>query len=187
MKPKAKFYRNIMAVVGIALLGLGIRVANADSLYIGDASDNTVKRFDAGMGNFLGIFVTNNGCPTNPGSTPPPGCLYGPTGLIFDGQGHLLVADQNVKLGIPGAIYEYDAGTGAFVNALVPYTAKNAPSTPRGIVLNSIGNTLFVASLSGVSTAPTPGELQAFDATTGAFVGLLAPPPGLSPWRGYRA
>jgi hypothetical protein len=42
----------LMAAVGIALMGLGIRAAAADSLYIGDGNDNTVKRFDAGTGAF---------------------------------------------------------------------------------------------------------------------------------------
>jgi hypothetical protein len=166
-----------IAAVGIALMGLGIRSANADSLYIGDANDNTVKRFDASTGNYLGIFVTRNGCPANPPSPPPAGCLYGPTGLIFDGNGHLLVADQNVNLGIPGAIYEYDL-TGAFVKALVPYTDSHAPPAPRGIVLS--GNVLFVASLSGVTPPNSTGVLQAFNGTTGAFVGLLAPPSTLA-------
>jgi outer membrane protein assembly factor BamB len=176
------------AAVAIALMGLGIRSANADSLYIGDANDNTVKSFDASTGNYVGIFVTKNGCPANPGSTPPLGCLYGPRGLVFDSQGHLLVADQNVNLGIPGAIYEYNAQTGAFVTALVPYTVNNAPPAPRGIILNSTGSTLFVASLSGITGGA--GVLQAFDATTGAFLGLLAPPTELassvsSPRRSY--
>jgi len=34
MKPKTRAYRNIVAVIGIALLGLGITVAKADSLCI---------------------------------------------------------------------------------------------------------------------------------------------------------
>jgi hypothetical protein len=141
MKPKGTLYRNIVAtyitMVGIALMGLGIRVAHADSLYIGDARDNTVKSFDASTGAYRGIFVTKDGCPANPKSSPLPGCLYGPTGLIFDGQSHLLVANQNVTLGFPGAIYEYSATAGAFVKALVPYTAMTPPPAPRGIVLES--------------------------------------------------
>lgn len=181
MKPKGKLYRNIVAtyitMVGIALMGLGIRVAHADSLYIGDARDNTVKSFDASTGAYRGIFVTKDGCPSNPKSSPLPGCLYGPTGLIFDGQSHLLVANQNVTLGFPGAIYEYSATAGAFVKALVPYTAMTPPPAPRGIVLES--NTLFVASLSSVN-GTNPGALQAFNGTSGAFVGLLAPPAELA-------
>ena len=45
MKTKTRAY--IVTVIGIALLGsLGIHAAKADSLYIGDVEDNTVKKFD---------------------------------------------------------------------------------------------------------------------------------------------
>jgi hypothetical protein len=99
MKPKMRAYRNLVAVVGIALLGLGIAVAKADSLYIGDVNDNTIKRFNASTGQYLGVFVTNKGCPNPnpPPSRPPIGCLYGPNGLVIDGSGHLLVADPKCK------------------------------------------------------------------------------------------
>jgi hypothetical protein len=139
-----------------------------DSLYIGDGNDNTVKRFDAGTGRYLGIFVTNKDCPQNPNpSSPPPriGCLYGPRGLVFDGSDHLLVADQNVNLNFRGAIYEYSAKTGAFVKPLVPYTDPNAPPTPRGIVLYN-DDVLFVASQEGTGVPKDPCEtgcVQAFD------------------------
>jgi hypothetical protein len=172
-------YRNLIAIIAITVIGLGIGVAKADSLYVGDSNDNTVKRFDASTGNYLGVFVNHNGCPQNPPSPPPQGCLYGPTGLIFDGpgpQGHLLVADQNVNLNIPGAIYEYNSTTGSFIKALVPPTSKYAPPAPRGIILypRSGGTTLFVASPSGVTADPTtPGSLQAFDGTSGAFIDSL--------------
>ena len=65
MKTNAKFYRKIIAVIGITLLvAAGItRTSRADDgrdfLYVGDAGDNTVKRFDAQTGQFLGVFVTS--------------------------------------------------------------------------------------------------------------------------------
>jgi hypothetical protein len=164
--------------------------AYADSLYIGDANDNTIKSFDASTGNYLGIFVNHNGCPSNPPSSPPTGCLYGPRGLIFDGSGHLLVIDQNVNLGIPGAVYEYSAQTGAFVKPLVPYTNPDAPPAPRGVVLyhNMMGNALFVASLQGVAGSapciqgapPGTGCVQAFNASNGTFLRFLLPPEELA-------
>jgi hypothetical protein len=172
-----------IAAVAIALIGPRIRSANADSLYIGDVNDNTVKRFDARTGAYLGVFVTNNGCLNPNPNSPPPACLYGPRGLIFDGRGdfdgrgHLLVANQNVTLNVNGAINEYNH-TGAFVKALVPDDSKGPPA-PRGIILK--GNNLFVASLLGYSFDETkPGLLQAFNGTTGAFRGLLAPSAGLA-------
>ena len=115
---------------------------------------------------------------TRAASPPPAGCLYGPRGLLFDGQGHFLIADQNVNLNIPGAIYEYESTTGAFIKALVSYTAIHAPPAPRGIILyprKGGGTTLFVASPAGVTTDPTvQGSLQAFDAT-GTFMPLTPP------------
>jgi len=206
MKLKTRAYRNTVAVIGVALLGLGITGAKAaslltDSLYIGDGNDNTIKRFDASTGKYLGVFVTNNGCPANPPSSPPLGCLYGPRGLVFDGpppSGHLLVVDQNVSpplpppapqagkppaLIFPGAIYEYSAQTGTFMRPLVPPDTKlNAPPEPRGIALYN--DELFVASLGlgGDNTAPCvsnapsgTGCVQAFDAGNGKFLGFLPP------------
>jgi DNA-binding beta-propeller fold protein YncE len=72
MKNNAKFYQKIIAVIGIALLVAGItRGTRADEardfLYIGDASNtpktDTVQRFDATAGAYLGPFITvgNNG------------------------------------------------------------------------------------------------------------------------------
>jgi len=47
MKNNANSYRKIIAVIGVALLAAGItRSSRADSLYVGDAGDNTVKRYD---------------------------------------------------------------------------------------------------------------------------------------------
>jgi WD40 repeat protein len=205
MKSKRRDCRNIVAVVGIVLLGLGIAVAKADSLYIGDVNDNTIKRFDASTGKYLGVFVTKNGCPQNPPSSPPIGCLYGPRGLVFDGSGHLLVVDQNASpplpppppqagkppvLIFPGAIYEYSAQTGTFVKPLVPYTDPNAPPEPRGMVLYN--HVLFVASqgLGSDNAAPCmlnapngTGCVQAFDVSNEnnvKFLGFLLPPENLA-------
>jgi hypothetical protein len=55
MKNNVKSYRKIILVFGIALLVAGIaRTGGADEprdfLYIGDGSDNTIKRFDAKTG-----------------------------------------------------------------------------------------------------------------------------------------
>jgi outer membrane protein assembly factor BamB len=173
------------------LLGLGITATKADSLYIGDGNDNTIKRFDASTGKNLGVFVNHNGCPPKPPSSPMTGCLYGPRGLIFDDSGHLLVADQNindqnVSIGVRGAIYEYSAQTGVFVKALVPYTDPSAPPAPRGIVL-STGNVLFVASQQGTGNSPCisgspsgTGCVQAFNANNGEFLGFLPPPSELA-------
>src|SRR5262249_21550108 len=58
--------------------------AVADTLYIGDGNDNTVKRFDASTGAYEGTFVTSGS-----------GGLNGPRGIIFRNDGQLLLVDQN--------------------------------------------------------------------------------------------
>jgi hypothetical protein len=202
MNPKGKSYRHIIAtyigVAGIALMGLGVRIVHADSdsdsLYIGnDTQDsnnrftvnNTVERFDANTGKYLGSFVKfDSSCPAPSSSLNPPqtkSCLYGPMGLIFDGRGHLLVANQNINLNPNGTIIEYRADSGAFVETLVPYTANpppnlNSPPAPRGIVLK--GNTLFVASEFGKDfDLAQAGVLQTYKENTGGIIRTLDPPP----------
>src|SRR6266446_10382930 len=88
-------YRSVIAAVGIVLTMVGISAARADTLYIGDGSDqNTVKRFDAtidatGHFPYLGVFTSGYSG------------LHGPRGLIFNQSGDLVVANQNVNLNIP--------------------------------------------------------------------------------------
>jgi hypothetical protein len=144
MKNKSKFYRKIIAVMGIALLAVGItRTSRADDgrdfLYVGDAGDNTVQRFDAKTGVYQGIFVAQDSSGTTLGEF-----INGPRGLIFNHHGDLLLANQNVGgVNAPnGTILKYDGKTGAFLDVLVNFTDPNSPVAPRGIVL---GDFLFVA------------------------------------------
>jgi DNA-binding beta-propeller fold protein YncE len=155
-------YRSIIAVIGVALAVAEIN-ARADSLYIGDGGDNTVKRFDAKSGKYLGIFTSGYSG------------LHGPRGLIFNHSGDLMVANQNVGLNIPGEILTYNGTSGVFDGALVPFTDKYAPPAPRGIVL---GGALFVANIP--AHAPqVSGELQAFT-NSGVFITDLDPPKDFS-------
>lgn len=132
----------------------------SDSLYIGDAKDDTVRRFDVPSGDFGDVFVTQGS-----------GGLHGPLGLLFDHVGNLLVVNQNVNLDKPGEILRYDGKSGKFLGALVPSTDPNAPFAPRGIVLGS-DNVLYVADLIA-SDEESPGRVARYDASTGAFLGNL--------------
>src|ERR1700731_5322108 len=128
MKNNAKLYRGILPLVGIALLAVGMtKIGRADEvkdfLYVGDGFDDTVKRFDAISGRYLGLFVT-----------PRSGGLHGPRGLIFDGKGHLLVVNQNVFEPFNGEVIRYNAHNGFFESALVPKESPDAPFGPRGMV-----------------------------------------------------
>jgi hypothetical protein len=72
-------------------------------LYIGDGSDNSVKRFDATTGTFIDIFITQNSSGTGPGMP-----IHGPRGLLSVQKGNsqrtLLLANQNVGLSQNGTI-----------------------------------------------------------------------------------
>jgi hypothetical protein len=120
----------------ILAVGLGASSLNcaADSLYIGDTSDNTVKSFDAATGEFLGATVKRS-----------LSGLHGPRGLLMDTGSDLLASDQNAGTSTAGDILEYDTATGKLSERVVPHSDPDAPSVPRGIILS--GGNLFVADL----------------------------------------
>jgi DNA-binding beta-propeller fold protein YncE len=168
MKNNANSYRKIIAMIAVALLAAGItRSSLADSLYVGDAGDNTVKRFDATSGAFPGVFVKRSD-----------GGLHGPAGLIFNQTGDLELANQNVNLGTSGEILIYDGATGKYAGALVPNSDPNAPFAPRGIVFGN--QRLFVASQQEKNDLHqlADGRLWVYTAE-GEFISGLNAPPGL--------
>src|SRR5262245_22755159 len=140
----------------LILAGLyGTGSARADSLYIGDGEDNTVKRFDAQTGAYLGVFDA-------PGSG-----LLGPRGLIFT-RGSLYVSNQNVGQPFAGEILQFRRTTGDFLDALVPCNPPgracdaHGPFAPRGLI-SGLGATLYVADLGDFPTPlnpdPPPGRV----------------------------
>jgi DNA-binding beta-propeller fold protein YncE len=168
MKINTSSYRKIIAVIGIALLAGGTTISSrADSLYVGDAGDNTVKRYDATSGAYQGVFVSRSN-----------GGLHGPAGLIFDQSINLELANQNVDLGTPGEILIYDGATGKYAGALVRNSDPNAPFAPRGIVLGN--QRLFVASQQEKNDLRqlADGRLWVYTAE-GEFISGLNAPPGL--------
>ena len=183
MKSNMKNLQGIREIVSLVVLvlivGFGINppAHAADSLYVGDqtdpsASDNTVKRFDAETGDFLGAFVTLNS-----------GDLHGPRGLIFD-HARLLVVNQNQDLEpLSGAVLRYNGKTGAFLKAIVPATDTsfpdadpNAPRVPRGVVLWD--KKIVLADFSASAFCPPlpclPGRLLVFT-KNGKFLANLNP------------
>jgi hypothetical protein len=177
MKNNSRLYRNISAVIGIALMVGGIIASSrADVLYVGDASDNTVKGFNANNGQYTGAFVTSGS-----------GGLNGPFGLIFirQSQPTLLVSNQNLGLPISGEILAYHGVTGKFRKALVPHSDEPSPETPwaaRGIVAREI---LFVASFADQNFDPNDdpkdndGSVLMYT-LSGEFLGELPKPQGAS-------
>jgi hypothetical protein len=168
MKKTSVGHRHLLAAAAAALvltLGPGSAIG-ADSLYVGDGSDDTVKRFDAETGRFLGAFVTHSDKRQ----------LNGPRGMVFDADRNLLVVNQNVDKKRPGEILRYDGETGALLDRLVPRKDANAPTVPRGLVRRQ--DFLFVAEFStGVDLPPPPGRVLKYT-TGGEFVAALVPPEG---------
>jgi DNA-binding beta-propeller fold protein YncE len=156
--------RAICLVVLVLIVKLGFTApthAAEDTLYIGDAADNTVKAFDAEKGDFKGEFVKKGNSP-----------IKGPMGLIFNSDGDLLVSNQNAGANKSGELLKFDGKTGKFLGALVPHNDPNAPFAPRGIVL--LKDVLFVASQSGVGKDAPPGNLLAYT-KDGVFLADLTP------------
>jgi hypothetical protein len=131
MKSKIKNVQSIRAIVRLVVIVLivvevGFNASTrADSLYVGDLLDDTVKAFDAVTGEFQRVFVKKEA----------KSAIRDPQGLIFNSDGDLLLANQNAGTEKAGEIRKHDGVTGAFLGALVSHSDKNAPFVPRGIVL----------------------------------------------------
>lgn len=159
--------KSLTRLIGLFFLISAISLSvQADSLYIGDGGDNSVKRFDASAGTFQGNFVA-------PGS----GGLSGPRGVIFL-QGRLLVVNQNALTDDFGEILRYRRNDGAFTDALIPCNPPlgrltcnpDGPFIPRGLI-RGLGDTILVADLfsQGANFQP-PGHIKEVSSKTGAFV-----------------
>jgi DNA-binding beta-propeller fold protein YncE len=120
--------------VFVACLAGVLSLVAAESLYVGDIVDDSVKRFDALTGDFLRNFVA-------PGSND----LHGPRGMIFDANHDLLVVDQNAGLPTNGEVLRFRGLDGAFLGDLV--AEPMAPYAPRGMVMSPDGQVLYVADM----------------------------------------
>jgi len=161
----------MLAVIGLVFMAMAMMfssplVAAADSLYIGDVNDSTVKKFDASTGTFQGSFVKSQGG------------IQGPIGIIFDASGNLLLANQipssGKNPGINGEILLFNQN-GKLLNQIVKSNNSNAPFAPQGIIL--INSTLFVADQQSPPTKSDPipsGVLRRY-LSSGGFLGASVP------------
>jgi hypothetical protein len=145
--------------------------AASDFLDVGDGGDNTIKRFDATTGEFLGVFGGQSG-----------NLLRGPRGLVIDALSNLWVADQNVLTSKSGAILRYSP-LGDMVGALVLSSDKDAPAAPRGMIL--LNSFLYVADFTSApqnkpNKPPIPGRLLKYR-PDGGLAAVFTPPPGTLP------
>ena len=178
MKNHSTFYRNLATMLGLALTLMGISISSrtleaADVLYVGDNSDNTVKRFNANTGAAIdsGIFVTSGS-----------GGLNGVRGLIFatiiNQQGdpvNALVADSQNPGANAGNILTYNSTTGEFVKALA--AAGSEPFAPLGII--SLQGFFYVANIVTHNSNGARGNVAVYRAN-GQFVATITPPFPLS-------
>lgn len=141
----------------------------ADSLYIGDRGDNTVKRFAASNGAFLGSFITHQTTG-----------LRGPGGLVFDAEGDLIVSDQNTGTSSNGEILRFGPD-GTELPPVIAKNSPNAPAAPRGIILWN--GYYFVADFTSdpqqnKTQLPSPGRVLKYTGD-GRLVATLTPPAGV--------
>jgi sugar lactone lactonase YvrE len=144
------------AILLVASLALTPAALGQDVLYIGDGGDDTIKMFDAASGAFLAV-----------SEGPAVSGLKGPRGIVLDGD-ELLVVNQNVGLPISGEVLRFDAATGAYLGARIPFTTADAPFAPDGLVLE--GGDLFVANLQRKDNAGPPGRINQYTGD-GTFLG----------------
>ncbi len=129
-----------------------------DTLVVGDSASDSVQKFDAGTGAYLGSFVPSGAAG-----------LHGPRGMVFD-QGNLLLVNQNVDQPLNGEVLRFSGSTGVAAAKLIPSSNPNAPFAPAGMVTKE--NVVYVADTGEGS--PT-GRIAEYDAKSGAFLGNLIP------------
>jgi hypothetical protein len=160
-----------LALAGcVCSLALGTASLRAQEvLYVGDAGNNTVKRYDAVTGTFLGELSTSAHDPIN-----------GPHGVVSDGT-TLLLVNQNVLKNIPGEVVRLDKAGLVDFSPLVASDNPNAPAVPVGGVLLWQGN-VYVSNFTTTLDPNTPpnqlaqGQILKFTAA-GDFDGEFDIPP----------
>jgi hypothetical protein len=125
------------------------------TLLVGDGGDDSIKRFDARTGAYLGPLIEPGGAG-----------ISGPMGLLWR-RGNVLVVNQNIGRDLPGTVLSLDGESGRLVREVVSGSNPQAPFAPRGMV-RSEGNVLHVADL-GLQDddCGREGRIATYDARTG--------------------
>jgi hypothetical protein len=141
--------------VAFLLVTLGAIAANAQSLLVGNLTDNSIKQYDGTTGAFLGNFVA-------PGS----GGLYGATFFIFGLDGNLYVSS-----GYNSTVKRYNGKTGAYIDDFVPY-GSGGVITPYGLAFGRDGN-LYVST--GCCGESGNNAVKRYNGQTGAYIDDFVP------------
>ena len=132
-----------LVLLGMLLSSHGPNSRVAADLFVSAAGANSVMRFDADTGDFLGNFVA-------PGS----GGLGDPQGIAFGPDGNLYVASNTSN-----NVLRYNGETGAFIDVFASIAGTSWPAE-----INFRGDYLYVSDFGG------SGRVTRFDALTGSFV-----------------
>jgi DNA-binding beta-propeller fold protein YncE len=146
-----------------------------DTLFVGDTADNTIKIIDITEGEGE-VFIARNNAEEEYR-------LQGPRGMVVVDD-TLLVVNQNVNLGKRGEILKFNIESGDFEGFLIKNSDRNAPWAPRGMVISSDGQVVYIASFEGRASTKSnlaPGAILAYDAQTGQFLGSFTPDEGVLP------
>lgn len=144
-------YRGLACVTACLCLWAA---ATADGyLFVGDATDSSIARFDATTGAYLDRHAMPD---------------YGnPAGMAFGVDGNLYVADQS-----NGAIDRFNGTTGAFMNAFVPAGSGASPLfTPTSMAFGPDGN-LYVGDFGSGNQS----FVNRYDGNTGALIDQFIAP-----------
>src|SRR5262245_12780269 len=137
-------YKTVLTGVIFALI-VGLAQA-ANVVYVTSFDNDSVLKFDADTGAFLGVFV-----PAGSGG------LNGPTGLAFGPDGHLYIASFVFN----NSVLKYDGRTGQFLGVFVT-EGSGGLQGPMDLSFGRDGNLYVVSSYAG-------GVFR-YDGRTGAFI-----------------
>ena len=138
-------YVSRLVVGGLATCLLVLVSRSGADLFVSAAGANSVMRFDAQTGAFLGNFVA-------PGA----GGLGDPQGIAFGPDGNLYVASNGSN-----NVLRFNGQTGAFIDVFATTSGMAWPAE-----INFRGGLLYVSDFS----AGAAGRVSRFDANTGALV-----------------
>src|SRR5215471_14483887 len=137
-------YKTVLTGVIFALIVSLTQAANV--VYVTSFDNDSILKFDADTGAFLGVFV-----PAGSGG------LNGPTGLTFGPDGHLYVASFVFN----NSVLKYDSRTGRFLGVFVS-EGSGGLQGPMDLSFGSDGNLYVVSSYAG-------GVFR-YNGRTGAFI-----------------
>jgi DNA-binding beta-propeller fold protein YncE len=151
-RERGRFLFSVLVCTGT--IALSTTVASAGYLFVGDYTNNSVKRFDAASGSFLDQQALSGDF--GPGN---------PMGMAVGPDGNLYVADNTNN-----SVEKFDGTTGAFLSHFIP-TSASTLSQPSGLVFDPDGN-LYVANYGTGGF----GFINRFNGTTGALIDQFVAP-----------